>query len=45
MEVKNLEGRGNRLTPAEVNWIENWRGQVAIVNNVDEALSVLYDTV
>ena len=44
MEVKNLEGRGNRLTAAETEWIRIWRGQVVIVNNIDEALAVLYSS-
>jgi len=45
MEVKNLEGRGDRMTAAEIAWIEAWRGQVAIVHDVDESLRVLYGSI
>ena len=41
-EVKNLGGRGDRLTEAETEWIRRWAGQVAIVYNEQDALSVLY---
>lgn len=40
LEIKNIDGR-NRLTPAEVIWLEHWRGQVAIVRSPDEALRVI----
>lgn len=30
-----------RLTEAEYSWHVDWRGQVAVVNNVDEAINVL----
>ncbi len=30
-----------RLTPAEEEWQQLWRGQVAIVTNLDEALAVI----
>lgn len=29
------------LTPAEIDWHDNWRGQVAIVNSADEALEAI----
>jgi hypothetical protein len=45
IEVKNLDGRGDRLTPAEDAWIRSWRGQVAIVYDPDEALQVLYGSI
>jgi hypothetical protein len=45
LEVKNLQGRGDRMTPAEVDWIERWKGQVAIVHDADEALRVLYGSI
>ena len=44
MEIKNLEGRGDRMTVAEIAWIEAWHGQVAIVYNEQDALSVVYGT-
>jgi len=30
-----------KLTPDEVNWHQAWRGQVAIINSVDEAIKLL----
>ncbi len=42
-ECKNLEGRGDRLTPAETDWIKNWKGQIAIIFNLEQALAVLED--
>ena len=30
-----------KLTPDEINWHQAWRGQVAIINNVDEAIKLL----
>ena len=41
LEIKNLAGRGDQLTPAEVQWIQGWKGQVAIIHDIDEALHVL----
>jgi hypothetical protein len=41
-EVKNLEGRGDRLTDAQREWIRRWAGQVAVVYNEQDALAVLY---
>ena len=40
LEVKNPEKpkADQRLTPAQVIWHEKWRGQVAIVRTIDEAL-------
>ena len=37
LEVKNLAGRGMRFTPAEREFTDTWRGQVAIVRTIDEA--------
>ena len=43
MEIKN----GNkppserRLTPMQVRWHNNWQGEAVVVQNVDEALSVM----
>jgi hypothetical protein len=41
LEVKNLAGRGMRLTPAESAWLRDWRGQVNVVASLDEALAVV----
>lgn len=41
-EIKNLTGRGNRLTDAQTKWINRWAGQIAVVYNEQDALAVLY---
>lgn len=41
VEVKNLAGRGDKLTPAEDEFITTWRGQVAKVLTVNDALRLL----
>ncbi|MBU1457007.1 MAG: hypothetical protein KKD01_20020 [Proteobacteria bacterium] len=38
MEVKTNKGK---LTPDQVEWHASWRGQVAIVRSVDEALELI----
>ncbi len=43
-EVKNLAGRGERLTPAEKVFIESWRGQVCIIRSISEALEIIGKT-
>jgi len=40
LEIKNRDGRGIRLTPAQVEFHANWKGQIAIVTTTDEALKV-----
>ncbi len=32
-----------RLTPMEAKWHDNWRGQVAIVTSIDEAIKAVSD--
>ena len=39
LEVKDGAGKG--LTPDQVEWHCQWRGQVCIVRSVDDALAVL----
>lgn len=41
IEVKNLEGRGNKLTPDQVKWHKFWNGQKAIATNLDEAILII----
>lgn len=43
LEVKNplKPRRDQRLTVDQVAWHQSWRGQVAIVRTIDEALAVL----
>ncbi len=38
LEVKNLEGRGNKLTEPQVKWHECWRGSVLTVTNAEDAI-------
>jgi len=38
LEVKSEKGK---LTPAEAGWHDEWKGHVAIVHTVDEALDVV----
>lgn len=43
LEVKDGEKKPSeqKLTPDEANWHARWRGQVAIVRSVDEALAAI----
>ena len=42
VEIKNLAGRGDRLTPAENEFMSAWRGgQVEVVHDIDEALAII----
>ena len=41
LEVKNLDGRGDRMTKAELKFWEAWTGQAAVVHNAQEALAAL----
>jgi hypothetical protein len=43
MEIKNRSGR-NRLSPVQVDWAKRWAGQVTVVYDEQDALSVLYST-
>ena len=38
LEVKGCRGK---LTPGQVEWHAEWRGQVAIVRSIDEALETI----
>lgn len=42
IEVKdgNKPPSKRKLTPDQVEWHDAWRGQVAIANNIDEALAI-----
>ena len=41
LEVKNRAGRGLRLTDDQARWHTGWRGHVAVVSTVAEALGVI----
>jgi len=43
LEVKNLDGRGLRFTPAERAFADAWAGRVYVATNVQQALAVLDD--
>lgn len=40
LEVKDPKGR-NRLTPSQERLIVEWRGQYAVIRNIDEALQTI----
>ena len=40
-EVKNLEGRGTKLTPDEMLFFNQWQGQVELITCFSDALSLL----
>lgn len=40
-EVKNLDGRGLQLTPAEARFHTTWRGQAAVITCAEQALEVI----
>ena len=40
-EVKNVKGRGNRLTPDQERFHAMWRGPIHVVTSPDEALEVV----
>lgn len=41
LEVKNLNGRGMRFTPAEREFMDNWKGKIYVVTDELQALAVL----
>jgi hypothetical protein len=41
MEVKNKQGRGDKLTPAQVKFHAEWKGWIHRVTSVDEALAAM----
>ena len=41
LEVKNLEGRGKKLTPDQVDWHDAWRGSVYTVCSLEDAIKVM----
>jgi hypothetical protein len=43
IEVKNNCDRAPRLTPCEEQWIRQWRGQVAVIMTVEDAIAVVQD--
>jgi hypothetical protein len=38
VEIKNLDGRGDKLTPAEQRFFDEWRGQITVFRCVDDAV-------
>jgi hypothetical protein len=41
LEVKNLKGRGKRLTPAQVEFRKSWKGPFAIVTSPEQAIAAV----
>ena len=41
LEVKNLEGRGARMTDAETRFLDTWPGACHVVFSAEQALAVL----
>lgn len=41
IEVKNMDGRGDRLTPDEQVFFDGWNGQVTIFRCVEDAIAFL----
>lgn len=41
MEIKNLKGRGNKLTKDQVKFHSEWKGWIHTVTSVDEALAAM----
>ncbi len=44
-EIKNLKGRGNKLTKNQESWHLNWRGRVHVVTTFDEIAEMIGCTV
>ena len=40
-EIKNLEGRGAKLTPDEALFFNHWKGQAEVVTCFEDVLSLL----
>jgi len=42
LEVKNLDGRGRRKTDNQLDFHATWRGQIDIVESLEEAVEVVF---
>jgi hypothetical protein len=42
-EIKNSQSRASRLTHCEEEWIRRWRGCVAVITTVEDAIAVVQD--
>lgn len=40
VEVKNPEGRGNRLTPKQRDFHTAWKGRLYVIESVDQAIEM-----
>ena len=40
-EVKNLDGRGLKLTSDEENFFRTWKGNVHVITSIEDALALL----
>lgn len=41
IEVKSLDGRGLRFTPAQREFAGRWKGKIYVATNVEQALTIL----
>lgn len=44
VEIKNMDGRGMRFTPAEREFMDAWKGKIYMVTNIPQALELLDST-
>jgi hypothetical protein len=44
MEIKNPDQRGAKLTEDQEKWHREWRGQVVVVETVEQALAAIVET-
>jgi hypothetical protein len=43
IEIKNCDDRAPRLTESEESWIRQWRGQVAVITTIEDAITIVQD--
>ncbi|NJD60448.1 MAG: hypothetical protein FIA98_13725 [Anaerolineae bacterium] len=41
IEVKNCKDRAPRLTVCEEEWIRRWKGQVAVITTIEDAIAII----
>jgi hypothetical protein len=43
LEIKNCEDRAPKLTKPEEQWIQLWRGQVAVITTVEDGIAIVVE--
>jgi hypothetical protein len=38
-----IKDKGGKLTPAEVKWRDNWKGNYYVIHSIEEAIQILCD--